>query len=488
MIEPTGRRVKLRLIALVPLALGAVIGVVLLVNWFGYDPTADWTESVPGRDGAPEQSEDPMAGVADVDIRGRFEAFDGTPADLPGTWPRFRGAAFDNICRADFKLSNRWPEAGPDVLWSVDLGEGHAAPAVWKGRVYLLDYDEERRADSLRCFSLADGREIWRRHYLVPAKRNHGLSRTVPAVTPEGVVTIGPRCHVLCVDAETGDFRWGIDLQKEYGTTEPLWFTGQCPLVEHGLAVLAPGGPDTLMMAVDCASGEAVWKTPNPNGWKMSHSSVMPMMFFDRKMYVYCAAGGIVAVAADGPDAGEVLWDLGWSAQVVAPSPVQLSGNRLFVTAGYGAGSALVQIGREGDSFTARIVAEHGPNEWLACEQQTPIYHDGLLYGVMPKDGGALKRQLVCYNPENGRLVWSSGKAHRFGLGPFIMADGKLFVLSDDGILTMVKVSRESYEPMAEARVLDGTDAWGPIAVAGTRMLVRDSKRMVCLEVGGGDR
>ena len=58
----------------------------------------------------------------------------------------------------------RW---GTDrILWSVnDLGEGYAGAAVANGRVYVLDYDEVREADSLRCFSLDDGKEIWRRWY-----------------------------------------------------------------------------------------------------------------------------------------------------------------------------------------------------------------------------------------------------------------------------------------------------------------------------------
>jgi outer membrane protein assembly factor BamB len=37
---------------------------------------------------------------------------------------------------------------------------------------------------------------------------------------------------------------------------------------------------------------------------------------------------------------------------------------------------------------------------------------------------------------------------------------------------------------MARAQVLNGTDSWGPLALAGTRLLLRDSKRMICLELG----
>ena len=45
------------------------------------------------------------------------------------------------------------------MLWSIELGEGHAGAAVRDGRVFVLDYDRAASADVLRCFSLADGRE-----------------------------------------------------------------------------------------------------------------------------------------------------------------------------------------------------------------------------------------------------------------------------------------------------------------------------------------
>jgi outer membrane protein assembly factor BamB len=467
------------LIAVPVLILCGGLAVFLLARWFAYDPARELARSLPGMDGSSAGSEQAIADILKVDLAGTLEKYDGVPSSLPGAWPRFRGPDFDNISKADVKLADSWPESGPEILWSVALGEGHAAPAVFNGCVYLFDYDEQKRADALRCFSLADGKEIWRRSYALPAKRNHGLSRTIPAVTEDCIVTIGPRCHVSCVETATGAFRWGIDLQKEYGTTEPLWFTGQCPLIDEGRAILAPGGSDALLMAVDCKTGEVVWKTPNPNGWKMSHSSVMPLTLHGETMYVYAAVGGMAGISKD----GKIRWQIPWSASVVAPSPVPVPGNRIFITAGYGAGSLMVQIGKTADGFSAKEVARTGPQDWLACEQQTPILHDGLLYGIMPKDGGALKQQFVCYDPSGG-LVWSSGKTNRFGLGPFLLADGKFFIVDDDGTLTMLAVSRDGYKQLAQHKVLAGHDAWGPIALAGTRMLLRDSTRMVCIEVG----
>ncbi|MFO7976406.1 MAG: PQQ-binding-like beta-propeller repeat protein, partial [Candidatus Hydrogenedentota bacterium] len=425
--------------------------------------------------------EDASSGSLATDLSGTFQEFSGVAADLPGNWPRFRGPDFDNIYKQDYPLTDSFEDDGPEILWSVELGEGHAAPAVLNGCVYLIDYDETARADAIRCFSLEDGEEIWRHSYPVSIKRNHGFSRTIPAVTDDFVVTIGPRCHVVCLDAKEGTFRWGISMQDEYDATEPLWYTGQCPVIDNGMAILAPGGPEVLMTAIDCETGEPVWETANPNGWGMSHSSIMPMTFENTRMYVYCAIGGAVGVAADGPDAGRILWEIPWDANVVAPSPVPLGDGKILFTAGYGNGSLMVQLSRQSDGFSAEVLFDRGPAEWLACEQQTPIYYDGLLHAIMPKDAGALRGQFVCYDPA-GSLVWSSGQANRFGLGPYILADGKFYVLSDDGVLTVTEQSREQYTPLDEIRVLDGQDAWGPIAIAGTRMLLRDSTRMICIE------
>ena len=147
----------------------------------------------------------------------------------------------------------------------------------------------------------------------------------------------------------------------------------------------------------------------------------------------------------------------------------------------------MLRVEKQDNVFSAEVIFKKLPTEGLTCEQQTPIYFGGLLYGIMPKDAGALRGQFVCYDTD-GSLVWSSGQAKRFGLGPFLLADGKFYVLSDEGVLNMLKVSRSGYIQLDETRILDGHDAWGPIAVANGRMLLRDSKKMVCIDVGVAGR
>jgi outer membrane protein assembly factor BamB len=447
--------------------------------WFSHDPTEDFIERAPGMDGSPAY----LSALEETIRLGEyFESFDGVPSDLPGAWPRFRGENFDNINNEAVPLKDSWGEDGPDVLWSVDLGEGHASPVVLNGRVYVMDHDEEKQMDILRCFSLLDGREIWRRGYRVYMKRNHGISRTIPAVTDKHVVTIGPRGHVMCVDAVTGDFLWGINLEKDYGTIIPLWYTAQNPIIDGDIAVIAPGG-SALMIGADLETGEVVWETPNPKNWPMSHSSIMPMTLNGTRMYVYTSSGGMVGVSAEGENRGDVIWETtAWRPTTVSPSPVIFDDGRIFVTAGYGSGSMMLRLQDENGVISIEPLYELRPEEGLACEQQTPVLYNGYLFGILPKDGGELRNQFVAFDPE-GSIVWTSGKINRFGLGPFMAADGKFFILNDDGVLTMLNANIDGYEQLARAKVLDGRDAWGPMAMAGGRLLLRDSKRLVCLDM-----
>ena len=413
-----------------------------------------------------------------------FKSFGEINTTLKETWPRFRGSDYDNISKSPVKLIDKFGTEKPSIEWTVDMGEGHAGAAIYEGAVYVLDYDEKLRADMLRCFSLENGKEIWRRWYKLNVKRNHGMSRTVPAVTDKYILTIGPRAHVMCVERLSGDFLWGMDISKKYEAELPLWYTGQCPLIDNDKAIIATGGR-SLMVAVDMASGKVLWETPNKNGWKMSHSSIMPFEFEGRRMYVYSSFGGMCGIAADGSEEGSILWETTeFNHQVIAPSPVCMPDGKIFQTAGYGAGSIMLQLKSVNGVFKIDVLKEYLPKDGLACEQQTPLYLMDHLFGIEPKDAGALRNQLVCFSPDDvTKEVWTSGKTERFGLGPYIIADKKMFILSDDGTFTIVKPNVNKYNMLDQVKLFEGQDAWGPLAIADGYMILRDSKTLLCLNL-----
>jgi outer membrane protein assembly factor BamB len=457
-----------------------IISLGFLLWWLNYNPTRNFEILIEGADNRGAGAE-----AQEVEIGEYFEQFAEDYTELSETWPRFRGEDFDNISKSTVKLIDNFGSNGPKILWSKELGEGHSGAAIYEGLAYILDYDEEERADVLRCYSLLDGKEMWVRGYDLNIKRNHGMSRTIPAITGDYILTMGPMCHVMCLERETGDFLWGLDVAREYESEVPLWYTGQCPLIDDGKAIIATGG-NALMVAIDMETGEKVWETPNPEGWKMSHSSVMPYTFGGRKMYVYSAIGALVGVAADGDDEGEILWQTTvWNHSVVAPSPVCMPDGKIFMTAGYGAGGMLAELTENSGDFSIEIITKYAPREGLASEQQTPLYWNGHLFGILPKDGGPGRNQMVCVDPDNPQeMVWTSGSENRFGLGPYFMADGKMFILNDDGTLVIARPSTERYIEIDKVKVIeDGHDAWAPFAIANGYLIMRDATTVVCIDL-----
>lgn len=428
---------------------------------------------LPGQPAVPGQPAQPAApGGGDGGGAAVTQSGGGAPSNLPGAWPRFRNANFNATSTENVGLARSWPSGGPRKLWSIKmLGPGHAGAAILNGRVFVLDYDLGKREDVLRCLSLADGSEIWRTSYPVEIKDNHGISRTVPSVTPQYVVALGPMGHVTCARTDSGEVLWQADLVKSYGTKIPGWYAGQCPLIDEGRAIVAPGG-GALMIAVDLASGRVLWQTPNPKKWQMTHASITPIRLGGKRVFVYPATGGVVGVDASN---GKLLWEYpGWTVNTAnVPSPVGVGDDRIFLTGGYGAGSLLLSVKNNSPAQVWRI-----PQNVFGSHQHTPILADGHLFGV------AMDGQFVCLDL-SGKRVWSSGHTATFGIGPYILAEGMFYILDDDGTLVLAEKSTSSWQELARAKVLNGPDAWAPMALAGGRLVCRDRDTMICLDVKG---
>lgn len=458
--------------------------------WIFASPSYKVVERIPGMDNRPPQKQ-----ISDSVVIGQFIDTLGIVKDVvPGSWPRFRGADFDNISKDPTPLAEKWDTSGPPAVWQISLGEGYAGPAVLNGRVYVLDYNEKRKADMLRCFSLESGSELWRRWYNVEFKRNHGYSRTIPAVTDKYVVTIGPRSHVMCVDPLNGNMLWSIDLEKEFGISgtakgkiTPEFYSGQCPLIDNDMAIIAPGGK-ALMIGVECASGKIIWKTPNPDSLRMSHTSIIPMNIFGKRMYVYAALGGVCGISAESEDLGRLLWKTtDWNPPITVASPIYLGNGEIIVFGSYGAGAARIRISKDGSDFKASVSEQHKSSEGIASEQQTPILAGDNLWTILPENAGILKKQLVCYKKSDFITpVWSSGKENRFGkgMGPFIMSGNKLFLLDDEGTLYLFRIENSRATLISNHKIMNAIEAWSPMALAGRYLIMRDSHNMLCLDIG----
>jgi outer membrane protein assembly factor BamB len=380
-------------------------------------------------------------------------------------------------------LFRTWPSEGPKVLWKTPVCEGYAGAAIKDGRVYLNDYDNQKKEHLIRCISLADGKDTWRWSYPVEVRPNHGITRTVPAVGKKLIFSLDPKCRLHALDAKTGKLVWEKNLVQDYKATIPGWYAGQNPLVDGDLVLLATGG-DALIIAFDQATGKEVWRTPNPGKELMSHSSLMPATIGGIKQYLYLTMKNLFGISAAD---GQVLWSAPFTARIVAvPSPVSIGDGRIFVTSGYEAGSAMYQVDKSGSGFTARKLYALTSTQFNS-EAQTPVLFQNSLFAVSSKSRG----RFTCLGLD-GKVLWQSpvvsgnAEASRtFDLGGFLFADGMFYILDGrTGMLRLVDANTKEYKELGSAQILNGEDVWGPMALSNGRLIIRDMSQMVCLQVG----
>jgi outer membrane protein assembly factor BamB len=396
-------------------------------------------------------------------------------AQVASDWTQFRGPLRDNISK-ETGLARKWPASGPKVLWSVpEMAKGYAGAAIVGGRVYHHDYDVEKSEWCVNCRNLSDGKLLWQFREAREIRESHAITRTVPAVDERFVFSLDPKAVLHCLNVTTGKQVWRKSLVTEYGSKIPDWYNGQCPLMESDRLIIGTGG-NAILVAIEKATGKEIWRTPNPRNLLMSHVSVMPAALAGTKQYLYGTLNGPLGVSAAD---GKLLWEYPRKFNIaVAPSPIAVNQELVFMTGSYDAGSVMVRVKKTGSDWSVTPVFDMTNNEWNS-EVHTPILYKGLMFAV-----GKKKRGLFACLSFDGKEVWTSEGKAAFGLGGFILADGMFFVVEGDtGALRMIEASTTEYKELGIAQVLNGKEVWAPPAISGGKMVLRDLTKMVCIDL-----
>ncbi|MHC4917127.1 MAG: PQQ-binding-like beta-propeller repeat protein, partial [Planctomycetota bacterium] len=146
------------------------------------------------------------------------------------------------------------------------------------------------------------------------------------------------------------------------------------------------------------------------------------------------------------------------------------SGYRVFVSAAYDAGCALLRF----KAGSAEVVWKNKEmnNHFSSC-----VLLDGMLYGF---DGDVRrgKTSLKCIEFKTGKVKWATRLK-----GSLLVADGKLIILTTAGELIIAEASPKAHKQLARAKVLSGK-CWTPPVLAGGRVFCRSHEGdLVCVDL-----
>ena len=410
---------------------------------------------------------------------------------LAQDWPQYLGPKRNGT--SDQKgILRTWPEKGPDVLWTVNVGIGYGGPVIKDGKVYLLDRDD-KVGDNLRCFDLTSGKELWNFAYPAPGSVMFPGSRSVPAIDGNRIYTCGPYGNLYCIDINTHKPVWNKNIWTDYGGSEiPKWAITQCPLVYNNLLIVASQAPQAGVVAYDKLTGSVKWATKSlgPVGYvtpeivKVGKEDHLVMITASAGRGTSASGGKVIGIE---PNTGKILWEYtNWQCGIPVPGAVDAGEGRILITGGYNAGAAMIKIEKKADGSYS--VNELYKNPDFGSHTQSPVLVNGNFYAQYTtnerKDG------LVCMSID-GQLKWSTKRAPLFDKGGIILADGLLLITDGASKLYLVEPDPSAFKPVATAELLKGESGdqrfpaqnWAPLALSGGKLLIRDQSRLMCVKV-----
>jgi putative pyrroloquinoline-quinone binding quinoprotein len=399
-------------------------------------------------------------------------------------WPWAYGPRRDNT--SDEKgLLRSWPQAGPEVLWTVPVGAGFGGPAVSDGKVYLLDRDE-KVGDKLRVFDLSTGKELWSFAYEAPGGFMFAGSRTTPTVDGERVYTSGPLGDLYCISTKTQKPVWHKNIWKDFGGGElPRWAVVQHPLIYGDLLIVAPQTSQTGVVAYDKLTGELKWKSAPLSGNPGYVSPSVVKIGGDDHLVMVMASVGRGRTAKDGsvngldPKTGKVLWTyMNWQCPIPVPQPVDAGQGRLLVSGGYSAGSAMFKVEKKADGSYAATELFKNPD--FGSHTQPPILYKNHFYShytINERSDGLVAMSM------DGQVRWKTDQQPAFVRGGSILVDGLLLTTDGSTKLYLVQPDPAGFKPLASAVVLEAGDNWAPLALVDGTLLIRGQKELKTLRV-----
>ena len=388
------------------------------------------------------------------------------------SWTRWGGPTGDFRVVVP-ELVEAWPASGPRRLWEIELGDGYSAVLCRGERLYTAYREEE--TEIVVALDRKDGSLVW--DFAYEAGRYPDMTKQFgegPNATPlllrDRLVTIGVTGKVTCLDADSGDPLWELDLHAEFGRQkrrEEYGYSGM-PLEHDGKILVLVGGDQHAVVALDPADGSLVWGSA-PG--RVSYAPPALLRLGGSDQLVYFSPTEVIGLD---PKNGKQLWS--YPVKCVTENnltPVALCPeDHLWVACQLDGGTRVLKITPERDAFSATAV---WTSQTLKQGHWPSIVLGDHVYGALGDTGS----MFGAVNWRTGETAW---KERDFPGAQVLYADGRIILIDENGQVAMLRASPEGPKVLCTAQVLENV-SWTVPTLVDTTLYVRDRKRIVALDL-----
>ncbi|MEO8436286.1 MAG: PQQ-binding-like beta-propeller repeat protein [Pyrinomonadaceae bacterium] len=392
-------------------------------------------------------------------------------------WPQWRGPNLNGVS-AEKNLPVKWTTE-ENVAWKLAMpGLSGSTPIIWRGRVFL----NVAEGDDLYlwCVDRNKGTLLWKKLLSGGNVKMRKQNMSSPSPVTDGKsVYIMTGTGILKGFDFNGKELWTRDIQKDYGQFGLNWGYASSPLLwEDSLYLQVLHGMKTdeasYVLRLEKKSGKTLWKVERPTSAirESPDSYTTPGLLRQGKVVEIVITGGDCVTGHD-PATGKELWranglnpeNLPFYRIVASPvifNDIIYAPTRVKPLLAFKAGG-------RGDITTSHLLwsTANGP------DVPTPVT-DGKYFYIVNDKG-----IMWCLDARSGKEIYGPQrvKTGTYSSSP-VLADGKIYVTSEDGVTSVVKAGPE-FEVLAENSLNDY--CLSSPAISEGQIFVRTSTNLYCI-------
>ncbi len=404
---------------------------------------------------------------------------------LLANWPQWRGPTLNGVS-TETGLPVKW-SATEGIAWKLPMpSRTGATPIIW-GDIVFLNVATAQSSGELELWAVDRNKKdvIWKRSIAGGNNQQRKQNMSSPSPVTDGThVWVMSGVGILKAFDFAGTEKWSRDIQKDYGAFGLNWGYASSPLLHAGaLYVPVLHGMKTddpsYILKIDAATGKTLWHVVRPtNAIRESPDAyITPALLQYGSRTEIVITGGDVVTGHD-PGTGHELWRADGlnpqnnPAYRIVASPI-VAGD-LIIAPTRERPILAIRPGGKGDVTGTHIAwkfEQRGPDVPSPVSDGTYVYlvtDNGVVWCLDRKSGA------VVYGPERlANDLYSSSP---------VIADGKIYVTSENGGITSVYKTGPKFELLAQNSFDDYT--LSSVAISQGQLFIRTQSALWAI----GDR
>ncbi len=378
-----------------------------------------------------------------------------------GEWTQFRGPGGTSV--SDEKnLPVEWSDTA-GLRWKAELpGRGLSNPVISGGKVFITASSGYLNARlHVLAFDAATGKKLWERQFAPTGDTSchpkSCMAANTPATDGKHVFALFGTGDLAAFDFD-GNLVWYRSLVGDYPTiTNQVGMAASPVVFKDTLLLPMVNAGESFVAGLDTKTGRNRWKQERTRdiNW------VTPLVLTDgqRAEALFQTPRELTSYDVE---TGKVNWSFGGNGEKLSEVSSPFSGGGMVFV--------------PGNEFLALKPSPNGSTpapEWkakLSLGYTSAVYHQDRIYGLS-------QTGVTCLGAKDGKEVWKQRAAGPFSASP-VLADGKLYVVSEDGKTTVIKLG-DKPEVLAVNSV--GETILATPAISGGAIFLRSDKHLYCI-------